>query len=92
MAMNKAELVAKMAAKSGLTKADADRAVKAFMECVKEELSAGGKVVLVGLFTLSVSIRKARRGKNPRTGAEMKIPEARRPKAKFSKEIIDAVN
>ena len=92
MTMNKSDLVDAIAAETGLTKADSDRAVKAMINAIKSELSRGGKVVLVGFGTYMVTERKERRGKNPRTMKEIIIPAAKRPTLKFSKEVIDAVN
>lgn len=71
--MNKSELVSAMAAKSGLTKADSEKALNSFMESVKGEVKKGGKVALVGFGSFSVSQRKARTGRNPQTGKEIKI-------------------
>lgn len=71
--MNKTEFIAAIAEKAGLTKADAQKAVNAFTEVVKETMEKGDKLPLVGFGTFSVSERKAREGKNPRTGETIKI-------------------
>ena len=71
--MNKTEFIAAVAEKAGLTKADAQRAVNAFTEVVKETMEKGDRLPLVGFGTFSVSQRKAREGKNPRTGETIKI-------------------
>ncbi len=72
--MNKAELVSRMAEISGMTKAAAEKALNAFMEAVGEALKKGDKVTLVGFGTFMVTKRAARKGRNPRTGEEIKIP------------------
>ena len=90
--MNKAELVEAMANKTGMSKAASDEAVKAFIEVVSEELKKGGKVQLVGFGTFEVSERAAREGRNPHTGAVMKIKASKAPKFKAGKALKDAVN
>ncbi|MCT4612684.1 MAG: HU family DNA-binding protein [Clostridia bacterium] len=90
--MNKAELVAAMAAETGLTKKDAERALKAFEGAVASELAKKGKVQLVGFGTFDVTERKARKGRNPQTGAEIKIPASTVPRFKAGKALKDAVN
>lgn len=76
--MIKSELVMKMAEKSGLTKADAARALDAFAEAVTEEMAAGGNVTLAGFLTFEVKETKERMGRNPRTGEKVKIEAAKR--------------
>ncbi len=71
--MNKTEFIAAVAEKAGLTKVDAQKAVNAFTEVVKETMEKGDKLPLVGFGTFSASERKAREGKNPRTGETIKI-------------------
>ena len=71
--MNKTELVAAMADQAGLSKKDAEKALKAFTDVVAEELKKDGKVQLVGFGTFEVSSRAAREGRNPQSGAPMKI-------------------
>ena len=90
--MNKTELVAAMASKADLSKKDAEAALKAFTDVVAEELKKGEKIQLVGFGTFEVSERAARTGRNPQTGAEMKIPASKAPKFKAGKALKDAVN
>ena len=90
--MNKTELVAAVAAKAEISKADAEKAVKAFTEAVAEELKAGGKVQLVGFGTFEVSERAARTGHNPRTGETLTIEASKTPKFKAGKALKDAIN
>ncbi|MBP5325131.1 MAG: HU family DNA-binding protein, partial [Pseudobutyrivibrio sp.] len=78
--MNKTELVAAIASKANISKKDAEASVKAFTEVVAEELKKGEKIQLVGFGTFEVSKRAARTGRNPQTGAEMKIPASKAPK------------
>ena len=75
--MNKTELVAAISEKTELTKKDSEKALKALIDVVAEELKKGEKVQLVGFGTFEVSERAARTGKNPQTGAEIKIAPAR---------------
>ncbi len=90
--MNKTELIAAMADKSGLTKKDAEKALKAFTETVAEELAKGGKVQIVGFGTFEVSKRAAREGRNPHTGKTLKIAASTTPKFKAGKALKIAVN
>lgn len=90
--MNKKELIEKIAEKSGLKKVEAERALGAFEESVIEALKAGDKVTLVGFGTFTVSARKARKGRNPQTGAEITIPSRRVPKFVVGKLFKDAVS
>ncbi len=90
--MNKTELVAAMAEKAELSKKDSEKALKAFIDVVSEELQNGGKIQLVGFGTFEVSERAARVGKNPQTGAEIQIPASKAPKFKAGKALKDAVN
>ena len=71
--MNKLELIDAVAAKAGMTKVDARKAVDAFMDVTKEELKKDGKIQLVGYGTMFVTKRPARTGRNPRTGKSIKI-------------------
>ena len=80
--MNKTELVAAMADQAGLSKKDAEKALKAFTDVVAEELKKDGKVQLVGFGTFEVSSRAAREGRNPQSGAPMKIAASKAPKFK----------
>ena len=90
--MNKTELVAAMADKAGLTKKDADAALKAFTEVVEETLKAGDSIQLIGFGTFEVAERAERTGRNPQTGAEMVIPAFKAPKFKAGKALKDALN
>ena len=90
--MNKTELVAAMADKAGLSKKDAEGALKSFIEVVTEELKKGEKVQLVGFGTFEVAERAAREGRNPQTGATMKIAASKAPKFKPGKALKDEVN
>ncbi len=90
--MNKVELVAEIAKKSGLSQKDAAAALKAFTDTVEEELKNGGKVQLVGFGTFEVSKRAARQGRNPQTNEAMEIPASKAPKFKAGKAFKDALN
>ena len=90
--MNKTELVAAIAEEAGLSKKDAEKALKAFTDTVTAELKKKGKVQLVGFGTFEVAKRAARQGRNPQTGAEIKIPAATVPKFSAGKGLKDAVN
>ena len=71
--MNKAELIEAMAGEAGITKADAKRALDAFLAATGKALKKGDRVALVGFGSFSVSKRNARKGRNPQTGKEIKI-------------------
>ena len=90
--MNKTELVAAIAQQSGISKKDAEAAVKAFIDVTTGELKKGGKVQLVGFGTFEVTKRAAREGRNPQTGASMKIKASKAPKFKAGKALKDAIN
>lgn len=90
--MTKADLVNSIAEKAGLTKAEAEKALKAFTDAVTEALKAGEKVSLVGFGTYSVGDRAARTGQNPQTGAKIEIPAAKVPKFKAGKVLKDSIN
>ena len=90
--MNKSELVAAMAEKAGLQKKDAEKALAAFTEVVAEGLKNGDKIQLVGFGTFEVSERAERVGRNPQSGAEMKIPASKSPKFKAGKALKDMLN
>lgn len=90
--MNKAELVSAIAEKTELKKVDAEKAVKAFVDVVTEELKKGGKVQLVGFGTFEVSKRAAREGRNPQTKETIKIPASNAAKFKVGKALKDAIN
>ena len=90
--MNKTELIAAIADKAGITKKDAEAAVKAFTQVIEEELKKGEKVTMVGFGTFEVSERAARSGRNPRTGETMEIKASKAPKFKAGKALKDAIN
>ena len=90
--MNKTELVAAIADKAGLSKTDAEKAVKAYVDVVTAQLKKGNKVQLVGFGTFEVTKRAAREGRNPQTGAPMKIKASKAPKFSAGKALKDAVN
>ena len=90
--MNKAELVAAIAEKTDLSKKDSEKALKAFIDVVTEELTKGEKIQLVGFGTFEVAERSAREGRNPQTGATMNIPASKAPKFKAGNALKDAVN
>ena len=90
--MNKMELVSAMADKTGLSKKDAEAALKAFTDVVAEELKKGEKIQLVGFGTFEVSERAARTGRNPQTKEEIEIPASKAPKFKAGKALKDSLN
>lgn len=90
--MTKTELVNSMAEKAGLSKADTEKALKAFVDTVTDAMKSNDKISLVGFGTFSVGERAARTGKNPQTGAALQIPAAKVPKFKAGKALKDAVN
>ena len=90
--MNKQELVEAIAHSTKLSKKDTELVLNAFTESVTKELKKKGKVQLVGFGTFEVSKRAAREGRNPQTGATMKIPASLAPKFKAGKALKDAVN
>ena len=89
--MNKTELIAAVAEKTGLTKKDAERVVSATFETVTESLKKGDKVSVSGYGLFAVKTREARIGRNPRTKEEIKIPATKLPAFKASKTLKDAV-
>ncbi len=89
--MNKSELTVKIAEKAGLTKKDSEKALNAFLETVTETLKAKDKIQLVGFGTFEAKKRAARKGKNPATGAEIKIPATTVPTFKAGKALKDAI-
>ncbi len=90
--MNKAELVAAMADKAGLSKKDTEKALKAFTDVVAAQLKKGNKIALVRFGTFEVAKRAARTGRNPQSGKEIKIPASKAPKFRAGKALKDAVN
>ena len=89
--MNKTELIAAVAEKSGLSKKDSEKAVSAVLDAVTEALVAGDKVQLVGFGTFDVKERAARVGSNPKTKEEIQIPASRVASFKVGKALKDAV-
>ena len=90
--MNKAELVAAVAAKTGETKKGAEATINAFVNTVMESLAKGDKVQLVGFGSFEVRKRAARKGRNPQTKEEIKIPASKAPVFKAGKALKDLVN
>ena len=90
--MNKTELIEHIAQNADISKAAAGRALDATIGAVKSTLKKGGTVALVGFGTFAVTKRAARKGRNPRTGAEIKIKAARIPRFRPGKGLNDAVN
>lgn len=90
--MNKTELVAAIAEKAELSKKDSEKALKAFIDVVTDELKKGDKIQLVGFGTFEVIERAAREGRNPLTGEKMQIKASKAPKFKAGKALKDAVN
>ena len=90
--MNKAELVAAVAAKTGDTKKTAEATVNAFVEVVTKSIAKGEKVQLVGFGSFEVRKRAARKGRNPQTKEEIKIPASKAPVFKAGKALKEVVN
>lgn len=90
--MNKNDLISSVASDSGLSKADATKAVDAVFDNITKALKRGDDVRLVGFGTFNVMQRKASTGRNPRTGATIQIPASKQPKFKAGKGLKDAVN
>ena len=90
--MNKNDLVAAVASSTGLSKADASKAVDGVFGAITDALNSGDEVRLVGFGTFSVAQRAASEGRNPRTGEKIQIPASKQPKFKAGKGLKDAVN
>ena len=90
--MNKTEFIAAVAEKAEISKKDSEKALKAFVDVVTEQLKAGDKVQLVGFGTFEVAERAAREGRNPQTGAEMTIAASKAPKFKAGKALKELLN
>ncbi|MDH3258266.1 MAG: HU family DNA-binding protein [Deltaproteobacteria bacterium] len=90
--MTKAELVAKISSEAKLSKAAAEKALNAVIKNITATLKKGDKITLTGFGTFSVSKRKARKGRNPQTGAEIKIKATRVPKFSPGKGLKDSVS
>jgi nucleoid DNA-binding protein len=89
--MNKSELVSAIAEKSGLSKADAEKALNACTESIKEALAQGDSIQLIGFGTYSVGERTARTGRNPQTGQEIQIAAKKVIKFKAGKALDEAI-
>lgn len=89
--MTKAELIGEIAKKSGLAKADAERALNSFVDTAKKTLKKEGRLALAGFGTFSVNKRKARTGRNPRTGESIKIKAKKVVKFKAGKALNDSI-
>ncbi|MBR3325570.1 MAG: HU family DNA-binding protein [Clostridia bacterium] len=90
--MNKSDLVSAVAGKANVSKKAADAAVAAVFDSIKDALSKGEKVQLIGFGTFETRKRAARKGRNPQTGKEMKIAAKTVPAFKAGKALKDAVN
>lgn len=90
--MNKAELIAAVAEKSGLSKKDSEKAVNSTIETITDSLKAGDKVQLVGFGVFEVKERAARMGRNPKTKEQISIPASRVPQFKAGKALKDTVD
>ena len=90
--MNKSDLIAAIAAKTGETKKGAEAAVNAFVDVITESLAKGEKVQLVGFGSFEVRKRAARKGRNPQTKEEIKIPASKAPVFKAGKALKETVN
>jgi DNA-binding protein HU-beta len=90
--MNKTDLINAIAEKAELTKADAGRALEAYLEAVQKSLKKGEDVSVVGFGTFTVRKRAARTGRNPRTNEEIKIKASKVPAFKAGKTLKDALN
>jgi len=90
--MNKNDLITKVADDTGLSKADAGRAVDSVFDSITGQLAGGGEVRLVGFGTFAVAQRKATTGRNPRTGETIQIKASKAPKFKAGKALKDALN
>ncbi len=89
--MNKTELIAQVAEAAGLTKKDASKAVDAVFNAIAESLKKGDKVQLIGFGNFEVRNRAARKGRNPQTGAEIKIPASKVPAFKPGKALKEGI-
>lgn len=90
--MNKAELIEAVSGENELTKADCERVINSTLELIKKAVKKGDDVTLVGFGTFTKTKRKARQGRNPQTGATIKIPASTVPKFRPGKEFKESVN
>jgi nucleoid DNA-binding protein len=89
--MTKTDIIGKMAKDAKLSKVSATKALDSFVDGVKKALKKGEKVTLIGFGTFSVTQRKARKGRNPQTGKEIKIPSRKAPKFSAGKALKDGI-
>ena len=89
--MNKGELIEAVAKDSGISKALAGKVLDSAIDAITKSLSKGDRVALVGFGTFSVSARKARSGRNPQTGKEIRIPATKVAKFKAGNKLVQAV-
>eukprot|EP01107_Rhizomastix_libera_P005260 TRINITY_DN18545_c0_g1_i1.p1 TRINITY_DN18545_c0_g1~~TRINITY_DN18545_c0_g1_i1.p1 ORF type:complete len:106 (-),score=4.15 TRINITY_DN18545_c0_g1_i1:27-344(-) len=92
MAMNKTDLINAVAGETGMSKVDTEKAIKATIDSISKELAVGGSITLVGFGTFTIMERKARMGKNPRTGESIKIPAKKVAKFKPGKALSEMVS
>jgi len=90
--MKKADIISKIVEATNLKKAEADEAMTAFMDAVKEGLKDGGKVTIIGFGSFSIVERKARMGRNPQTGQEIEIPAKKTVKFNPAEKLKEEVN
>lgn len=90
--MNKTDLISFMAKEASITKADAARALKAFLDAVAKDLKKGDNTTLIGFGTFAVTKRAARKGRNPRTGKEINIPASKVVRFRAGKALKETVN
>lgn len=92
MAIGKTEIVQSMAKETGLSQADAKKALEAFLGCINQTLKGGNEVRITGFGSFAVQASAARSGRNPRTGETIQIAASKRPVFKAGKELKDTVN
>lgn len=90
--MNKNDLIADVAERTGMSKAGAAQAVEAIFESISDTLKSGDEVKIIGFGNFAVTERAASKGRNPRTGEEIDIPASKSPKFRAGKGLRDAVN
>ena len=90
--MNKSELINAIAARSGVSRKIVEQVFSALIEVIKDTLRRGEKIRLVGILLIEVVQRAAKKGRNPRTGAEINIPTTKQIRFKSGKQLKDAVN
>jgi DNA-binding protein HU-beta len=90
--MNKSELISTIAARSGVSKKNVNQVFSALIEVIKDVLRRGEKIRLVGILLIEVVQRASKKGRNPRTGAEINIPATKQIRFKAGKQLKDAVN